>query len=226
MTSSICSVVSSIGSALGSFVSSVGTFIGGCLDKIPSIVGIIADFAGNLLQSLGIFKPDETPDKMGEKALQAAEKGIRLDDFKDFDAYMEKLRAFEIDPEVAAKRSMAEKVIAGLGVGTVGLEHKFGYEPGALNALWVLPIVNPGYFTPERVQSWVATGRFGADVFEYLERRLSLDDVGALRNRLAVDEQGQPLDAARSDELRQALNEARDQYENLKGELQSRGGQA
>ncbi len=171
--SAISSAVSSIGGALSSFASTIAPVLGNIIDAIKPIAEAIVRFANNFLQALGILKQDEQVEDLGERALQAAQADITLDKFEDFDEYMDALRNFELDPEVAAKRSTAEKLVAGLGIGTIGVEDKFNAERGSLNGLWLLAMANPDYFTPERMTSLVSTGRLGGDIYAYLEQRLS-----------------------------------------------------
>lgn len=203
--SAISTAVSGIGSALSSFASTIGPVLGNIIDALKPIAEAIGNFANTFLQALGILKPDEQVEDLGERALQAAEADVILDRFDDFDSYMDALRKFELDPEVAAKRNPAEKLVAGLAVGTIGVEDKFDAERGSLNGLWLLPIANPDYFTPERMQNLVAAGRLGADVYDYLEQRLSGGNssrfeksLGAGMNETDVGTLYDALDSARA----------------------------
>lgn len=215
--SSICgaisSAVSTIGSAVSSFASGVGTVIGKIAATVAPIAESLGRFASVFLQILGILKPDEKVEEMGERALQAAEKGTTIDQFDDFDSYMEALRDFPLDPEVAAKRTAAEKLVAGIGVCTVAMERKFDAAPGSFQGLWLLPIANPTYFTPERMQTIVSTGKFSGDVFAYLEKRLSAGDSRRVEDALAV------VGGSKAEHY-DALDQARDRWEQLGKEIE------
>lgn len=156
--SAIGSVCSSIGSALSSFATGVGTVIGGIISALAPVAAALGKFANAFLQGLGLLKPEEDVEDMGDRALQAAEQGITIDKFENFDEYMAALRDFKLDPEQSAKRSSAEKMVAGLGVGTVAAEEKFNLDRGALNGMWLLPMANPGYFARSACKRWLAVG--------------------------------------------------------------------
>ncbi|MFQ2688818.1 hypothetical protein ACTFBW_18900 [Aeromonas rivipollensis] len=183
--STCVSVVSSLGSALSSFANGISAVIGAISSALPKLGEALGQFANALLKGLGILKPDEDIEEQGERALQAAEQGITADKFDDFDDYVAALRSFELDPDKADKRSRAEKLSAGIGVGTVALEKKFELDPGSLNGIWLLPLANPEYFTAARVGDLVSGGKFSGDIHAYLERRLSVGEGHRLEAALA-----------------------------------------
>jgi hypothetical protein len=221
--SAISSAVGSIGGALSSFAATMAPMLGTVLDAIKPIADSIGRFANIFLQGLGIFKPDERVEDMGERALQAAEKGITMEKFDNFERYVDALRQFDLDPEKAATRTEAEKIVAGLGIGTVGVEDKFNAERGSLNGLWLLPLANPGYFTPERMQGLVAAGRLGGDIYAYLEKRLSGTESRQFEKKLEADEKGQPMKEAELGTLYDALDSARSEWATLAKKLDDAG---
>ena len=216
MGSAIGNAIGSIGSALSSFASGIAPIIAKIVTELEPVAVALGKFAAAFLQGLGILKPDEKPEDIGERALQAAEKGITTDKFHDFESYLDALRDFDLDPEKASKRSAAEKLVAGIGVGTVAMERKYNAAPGSLDTLWLLPIANPTYFTPERMQGIVSTGRFTGNVFDYLEKRLSAGDSGRLEDALIAD-------GDRKENHYEALDQARDKWEQLGQQLESGG---
>ncbi|MFM4824138.1 hypothetical protein ACEUDJ_04500 [Aeromonas bivalvium] len=185
VVSSFASGLSSLGSALSSFANGISAVIGAISSALPKLGEALGQFANALLKGLGILKPDEDIEEQGERALQAAEQGITADKFDDFDDYVAALRSFELDPDKADKRSRAEKLSAGIGVGTVALEKKFELEPGSLNGIWLLPLANPEYFTAARVGDLVRGGKFSGDIHAYLERRLSVGEGHRFETALA-----------------------------------------
>lgn len=220
--SAISSAVSSIGSALSSFVSSVSPVLASVVDALKPVAEAIGKFANAFLQGLGILQPDEKVEDLGERALQAAKEGITIDKFDDFDSYMDALRKFELDPDVAARRSPAEKLVAGLGVGTIGVEDKFNAERGSLNGLWLLPVANPEYFTPERMQSLVSAGKLGGDIYAYLEKRLSGGEARSFEKGLEVGADGKPLNDPGLDKLYGALDGAREKWADLNKQVEAK----
>ena len=214
VASSFASGLSSLGSALSSFANGISAVIGAISSALPKLGEALGQFANALLKGLGILKPDEDIEEQGERALQAAEQGITADKFDDFDDYVAALRSFELDPDKADKRSRAEKLSAGIGVGTVALEKKFELEPGSLNGIWLLPLANPEYFTAARVGDLVSGGKFSGDIHAYLERRLSVGDGHRFEAVLAnSDGMGE------KQSLFQALDKACDGWAGIQAQL-------
>lgn len=224
--SSIGSAISSVGSAIGSACSAIGSAVSSFASSIAPVIGSIASalapvatglakFATDFLQKLGILKPEENTEDMGDRALQAADRGITIDKFENFDDYMTKLREEPLDPEKSKKYSDTEKLVAGLGVGTVGVEEKFNMERGSLNGMWLLPMANGQYFNPERMQTLVSTGRLGGDVFAYLEKRLSAGDTRSLEKRLEINADGTSMNNAEMNTLYDALDSARESFSDM-----------
>jgi hypothetical protein len=219
--STVSSSVSSIGNALSSFATNVGPVIAGIINALAPVAEALGKFANAFLQGMGILKPNEKIEDMGEKALQAADQGITMDKFEKFDDYMNALRDFNLDPEISAKRNPAEKLIAGLGVGTVGAENKFNLERGSLNGMWLLPMANPAYFTPERMQSLLSSCKLGSTVFDYLEKRLSGSEARSFEKKLEVTTDGWPMKDSEMDKLYGALDSARKSWADINQQTQA-----
>jgi len=213
--SAISSVVSGIGSELSSFAKGIGTVIGGVVEALAPVAKGIANFANAFLQGLGILKSNESVEDMGNKALQAADEGITMDQFDDFNSYMNALRDFEPDPEKSRNYSPNTKLVAGLGLGSKGVEEKFNAEPGSLDAIWLLPMANPEYFTPERMQELVSAGRLGSDTFDYLEKRLTGGESRTFEKNLEMDKSGNVMDTGQRGELYDALENAQDNWSDM-----------
>jgi len=220
--SAISSSVSAISSAFHTFAS-VSTVLGNILENMPTLGGFLEKVAEAVLQALGITQPEEKVEDLGDRAFQAAGKDITPEKFENFDEYMKALREFELDPEASQNRSSAEKVVAGLAVGTMGLEKKFNTEPGSLDGLWLLPLANPDYFTPERIQSIVTTApRLGGnDVQQYLEGKLSGHESTAFENSLKT-QNGSPLTPNETSELYKALDSGQDKWAQIAATFESR----
>lgn len=213
--SAISSAVSGIGSELSSFAKGIGTVIGGVVEALAPVAKAIGNFANAFLQGLGILKSNESVEDMGNKALQAADEGITMDQFDDFNSYMNALRDFEPDPEKSRNYSPNTKLVAGLGLGSKGVEEKFNAEPGSLDAIWLLPMANPEYFTPERMQGLVSAGRLGSDTFDYLEKRLTGGESRTFEKNLEMDKSGNVMDTGQRGELYDALENAQDNWSDM-----------
>lgn len=222
VASGIGSAISAIGSGLSSFAMGVGRIIAGAIEAMKPVAEALGNFANAFLQAMGILKPEEKIDEIGERALQAADRGITIEKFENFEEYMKALRDFPLDPEVSARRSPTEKLVAGLALGTVGVEKQMNLQPGSLEGMWLLPMTNPEYFTPERMKDLVTFVRLGADVFSYLEMKLSDVQSRQFEKGLAVNMHGQPMSEGELAELYRALDVARDNWAMINRQIQAK----
>jgi hypothetical protein len=177
----IASAVSSIGPAVSSFCTTVLPRIAPVLDQVGQILKTVANVVFSVLE---IFRPGEDVEEMGDRALQAAGQGITPEKFETFDEYMAEIRNFQLDPEKSAATGSAEKVTAGLAIGTVGLEKKFDTPEGALGPIWLLAAANPAYFTADRLISIVQTGSHVLNIVRYFEGKLGPADAVNARDTL------------------------------------------
>lgn len=218
----VCDTVSKVSNAVASVAKQIAPVIVPLITSSNPVVAMVCRVACALLVGLAIFKPDEKIEDLGDRAMQAAEKGITPDKFENFDEYMDALRNFDIDPVVSANTSDVTKVIAGLGVATLAVEDKFNAERGSLSGIWLLPMVNPTYFTPERMQSLLSTGSLKGDILSYLDKNLSGGDSHAFEKRIAVDLDGTPLSGDKLDDLYDALDGAREKWAELAKQVEAK----
>lgn len=177
---SICSGVSSffsgVGSAISSGLSAAARWCGekfcAVIDAGKNILSTVGGIAGSLLQGLGLWGEKETPEDMGDRALQAHEQGIFPDKFENFGEYMESLRNFDLDPKKTEESTPDQKIFKGLEVAGRALEDKFNAPMGSMANVWVLAGANPEYFTSDRFQSLLKSGVDIASVVDYFEGKL------------------------------------------------------
>lgn len=220
----VASVVSAISPRVAEFASNIKPFLGPILTTIATViphpvVKAVVNCANALLHALSIFRPNENVQDMGDRALQAAEKGITMDKFEKFDDYIDALRKFELDPEASEKHGAAEKLIAGLGIATAGIEDKFNAEPGSLSNLWLLPITNPEYFTPERLKSLLENGGPIGDISAYLEKRMGNETTRQFEKSFESTPEGKPMENKELGKLYDALDSARAEWAELNKQL-------
>ena len=209
----IASSVATIGTAISSFAATIAPTLGSILTTLKTYAEPLAKFANTFLQLLDILKPGEKIDDMGDRALQAAaDKGITMDKYEKFDDYMNALRKFKLVPEQSAKNNSVAKLVAGIGIATIGVEDKFNAQRGSLNALWLLPLLNPGYFTPEKMQGWLAAGKLGGDILAYLEKRQSGGEARSFERALETGPKDAPMSEVEKEKLYDALDCAREQW--------------
>jgi len=207
----IISTVSSIGPAVSSFCTTVLPKIAPVLGQVAEVIKVVANV---VLTVLDIFKPGEDVEEIGDRALQAAEQGIKPENFDTYDEYMTEIRNFQLDPDKSSTLSSTEKIGAGLAVATNGLEKKFDVPEGSLGPIWMLAASNPTYFNADRLVRIVQTGKNVTDVLHYFEGKLGpADAVNARDILMGMERQRSPekTDAA----IYAELTTAKDAVKNL-----------
>ena len=221
-----CNTVSAIGSAVTSFAHQIKPVLGPLLTTLahliphPAVKAALI-FASRLLHVLAIFHPEETVEDIGDRALQAAEQKITPDKFDKFDEYMDELRNLTLKPELSKKYTTVEKTVAGLGIATIGIEDKFNAAPGSLNDIWLLPLTNSEYFTPERVKSLLENGKLIGDVSAYLGKNMGSEDAYQFGKNLEITPEGKPMNNTELGTLYDALDSARDEWAELKKQIKA-----
>ena len=102
---------------------------------LPLITFLITTKTGqklirNLLTSVGIIEKedDEKLRKKGERVLQASERGVKRENFENFDDFEKALNGFELDEEKMKKRTKDEQIAAGLVYSCYELKEKKGLD--------------------------------------------------------------------------------------------------
>ena len=96
-----------------------------------SMIDIIGPAIMALCKALGLVKDEEKLDEMGDKAIQAEESGIKLENYSSFQEYMEAIDNFPLDPEKSKSISYEEKMRRGPTIASCGLQEKFPNAPVA-----------------------------------------------------------------------------------------------
>mgnify|MGYP001141495038 CR=1 FL=1 len=207
----VTTAVATIGPAVSSFAAKVAPLITTALNKAPVLLARVSNFASVFLGLTHVFKQDEKVEEIGEAALQAAadKNPITPDQFDDFDEYMEELRNYPIDPKKAEEHSPIEKIVAGMAIGSVGLERRYNANPGDFKDIWLLPLAHPDYFTSERMKSIVSQGKLAYSLYDYLNNNLSGSQAITLEkdlvSRLEIDNEDEKIA-----NLYETLDEAKD----------------
>lgn len=209
--SAVVSAVSSIGPAVSSFCATVLPKIAPLLNQVGEIVKTVANV---VLSVLGIFKSGEDVEDMGDRALQAAEQGIKPEKYDTFDEYMAEIRNFQLDPEKSSNHSGAEKIAAGLAIGAIGMEKKFNAPEGSLGSIWLLAASNPAYFTAERLIDIAKSGSNVVSILRYFEGKLGPADAVSARETL-VGMEKQRFPEKNKEAILTELNMAKDAVRNL-----------
>jgi hypothetical protein len=189
----IISIVSTMGPAVAGFCTNVLPKIIPILEKGFEILQKVASVANIISQVFGIFKKDETVEDMGDRGVQAAEKGITPDQFDDHESYLNKLRDFELDPKRSEEMSPIQKIVSGLALAGRGLDEKFGTPEGTMGNLFVLAGVNPEYFNADKLGAFLRTGQDIMSVVDYFEGKLGAGEALEVEDKLvALDKETAP----------------------------------
>lgn len=218
--SAITTAVAAIGPAVSSFVASVGPSLSAIALQIKPYTQVLATFANKFLQAMEVLNPGEWVTDLGERALQSLEHGVKMSDYDSVSDYLAALRKINVDPDVSSNRSFAEKLVSGLAVSTVALEEKFNAQEGQFNGIWLLPLANPAYFTPERMQFLVTTGTLGSNILDYLDRNMTAGESRNFEKSLEKNDPVAPITTEQRVELYDALEVAQDKWAEISKQVE------
>ena len=193
--SAVCSAVSSIGSAAVSFASECLPKVGTILTTLGGSLGMVANVVVAVCQILSILRQDESAEDLGDRALQAAENGIRPENFDRYDDYLDSIRKFEINPEKSAQYSPDTKAAAGMQVAISSLEDHFKTPVGALYGLPILVAMSysgvdeKSFFDKDRLSALLKTTHDINAVVDYLDGRLGRSERATVETTLLKAEQ-------------------------------------
>jgi len=168
----ITSVVASIGPAVAEFCASVLPRLAPLLEKGMDILRMVEKIADTVSHAMGIFTGTDTTGDVGDRALQASDKGITPDQFENHADYMNALRHVDLDPDKSAKLTDVQKVISGLAVAGHGLDDKFGSPEGTMGNLFWLAAANPEYFNADKLTQYLKTGQDIMSIVDYFDGKL------------------------------------------------------
>lgn len=182
--SAACSAVSSIGSALSSFAVSVGSVVLSAISTVANIIQAVGT-------ALGVLKPHENMEDLGDRALQAADAGIRPENFSKYDEYLAEIRAFNVNPDKSKSYTTEEKLLAGVGITCKGIEEKFELREGSVGQLAAMTALNPNYFNAMRLERWISTGMDIGKVVDYFDKKLgAAENFKVETNLIETEKQG------------------------------------
>ncbi|MBK6757521.1 MAG: hypothetical protein IPG70_07835 [Moraxellaceae bacterium] len=210
--------------------SAVGSFVSGVCSAAVSVFNGVASVATGVLslakvlplppqveafllvvkvidivcKALGILDADDSTEDLGDRALQAEEAGIKPENFETYQEYKAAIDNFQLDPEKSAKYKTEEKMAAGLGVEFWALEDKFGQGAGDLLTHMVKDgVEGGGYFSKERLDSFLGKVESVADVAKYFSKTLSPDDNSRVEQKLVDAEKALNPDKTNTDIYRE-----------------------
>lgn len=147
-------------SMFGIIGGSLGVLVSGALAVSKALVSVGMSIQGlkiignaivSIAKVLGIIKPERDIQDVGDRALQAEEKGMTLDKYPSYEAW---LRAIEeddwgYDPEKNKDMDPEKKILEGIDVTTAVTMEKFPNLP--IQDFFTLSANKPEFFTEERM---------------------------------------------------------------------------
>lgn len=127
-----------------------------------------------IFQTFGVMELDEEEkllsedDDMGigERALQIAYNGVRLEDYVRLDRYMQLLRDHHSDDNNTSTNSN-EEALAGIAVLSRCVDEKLGAPKGSTAKIWPLVATQPEFFNLRRVNAYLEYSGDIAAVADY-----------------------------------------------------------
>jgi len=181
VVSSVCRTISSAASFIGNAVTSVATTIA---NLGVELAGKVTEAIKAIGISLGILKPDENLDELGEKAMLSDKKP---EDFDSINDYINHLRDnVPLDKEKFEKlddKELLARSVIGASITLKGINEKLD------------TVVSP-LFMAEVAKQELAAEQIIGTIKTYKENGLNTDKYGAyLKDELSIDESDKHSDA-------------------------------
>ena len=139
--------------AIGAIVTAAVT-----VSKALAVVGlaveglkVIGNAITSIAKALGVIKPERDVEEIGDRALQAEEKGITPDKYSSYEAWVKAIENDDwgYDPEKNKDMDSQKKILKGVEVSTaVAIEH---FPDIPIQDFFTLATKNPEFFTVERM---------------------------------------------------------------------------
>ena len=139
--------------AIGAIVTAAVT-----VSKALAVVGlavqglkVIGNAIASIAKALGIIKPERDVEEIGDRALQAEEKGMTPDKYSSYEAWVKDIEKDDwgYDPEKNKGIDPEKKVLKGVEVATGIAVERFPGMP--IEQFLSIAGKNPGFFTVERM---------------------------------------------------------------------------
>jgi hypothetical protein len=189
------------------------SFIGGAISAIGSAIGLalsvivapkiftISTILQAIAIALGLLK-NEKPDDLGDRVLQAEEKGIKPENYKVHADYQKEIDNFKVDPKRSAEISQVDKLKKFIEYTGMGIADKYQIDPTQFVTSEILK--NSSFYNKDRVSAYIqafSDSRLELDnVTKYMEGKItSIDDIKNVREALLTAEKRIPGNESRSD---------------------------
>lgn len=142
-----------IAGAVGALVSAAVS-----VTKALAVVGmaveglkVVGSAIMGLAKALGIIKPERKIEDLGDRAMQAEEKGMRPEDYPDYASWIKAIEEDDwgYDPEKNKDIPLEKKILKGIEVSAAATIEKFPELP--ITEFFTMSAKEPGLFTVERM---------------------------------------------------------------------------
>ena len=133
------------------FIAGIVSAVSSIVTAIKAIVPVlkaVANVVMNICQTLGLIKPEEKVEDLGDKAIQAGDEGIKPENYANYQDYVKAVQDFQIDPEKSKHITPEEKMAKALEVQANLLVEK-APELGVMDYLSLIAN-HTDYFTPDK----------------------------------------------------------------------------
>lgn len=153
--------------AIGAIVTAAVT-----VSKALAVVGlavqglkVIGNAIASIAKALGIIKPERDVEEIGDRALQAEEKGMTPDKYSSYEAWVKDIEKDDwgYDPEKNKDMDPEKKMLKGVEVSTAVTMERFPKLP--IQEFFSLAGKNPGFFTVERMDELGKLASTDSDAF-------------------------------------------------------------
>lgn len=112
---------------------------------------VIGNAIASIAKALGIIKPERDVEEIGDRALQAEEKGMTPDKYSSYEAWVKEIEKDDwgYDPEKNKDMDPQKKVLKGVEVSAAVVMERFPRFP--IQEFFSLAGKNPEFFTVERM---------------------------------------------------------------------------
>ena len=133
------------------FIAGIVSAVSSIVTTIKAIVPVlkaVANVVMNICQTLGLIKPEEKVEDLGDKAIQAGDEGIKPENYANYQDYVKAVQDFQVDPEKSKHITPEEKMAKALEVQANLLVEK-APELGVMDYLSLIAN-HTDYFTPDK----------------------------------------------------------------------------
>ena len=175
----------------------------GLILSVVSIALSVVNIGMEVCKRLGIIDSEVSTEELGDRALQARDEGINIEDYGDrYDEYIDKINSIELNPDKTKETSLEDKQKEAAKVIGTGLLEHYGRDSGVMDFIKSeLVSDNKEFYKPERVIAYLDTFKDSnenmSNINRYFEGKLNTfqevssidEELVKAEKKLGVDEE-------------------------------------